>query len=126
MSTSTTKKILLAEDDLFLQRMYATKLTDAGFQVLAADDGVKAVSLMKKHKPDLALIDILMPKKDGFEVVEEIKQDADIKGIPIIFLTNLSEVEDVKRAKKLGVTEYLIKSHFLPSEVIEIVQKKLL
>jgi DNA-binding response OmpR family regulator len=123
MTKKNSPKILLAEDDLFLQRMYVEKLTQEGVFVVVASDGEKALELMRKEKPDLVLLDILMPKKDGFEVLEEAKADAKLKSMPIILLTNLSETGDIKRARKLGADDYLIKSHFLPSEVVEVVKK---
>ncbi|MAG28577.1 response regulator [bacterium] len=118
-----SQKILLAEDDHFLKSMYATKLAGENVEVLVASDGQKALELMRKHIPSVALVDILMPKMDGFAVLAEMKKDEALKSIPVIMLTNLSEPEDVSRAKKLGASEYLIKSHFLPAEVINIVQK---
>ena len=125
MSKKNFPIILLAEDDLFLQRMYVDKLVKEGIKVVVASDGEKALEIMRKQKPVLVLLDILMPKKDGFEVLEEAKKDSKLKSIPIILLTNLSEVADVKRAQKLGAADYIIKSHFLPSEVIEVVRKYL-
>ena len=125
MSKKNFPIILLAEDDLFLQRMYVDKLVKEGIKVVVASDGEKALEIMRKQKPVLVLLDILMPKKDGFEVLEEAKKDPKLKSIPIILLTNLSEVADVKRAQKLGAADYIIKSHFLPSEVIEVVKKYL-
>lgn len=116
-------KILLAEDDLFLQRMYNTKLSKEGIEVLAASDGEKALALLAEQSVDLALLDILMPKKDGFEVLEAMKADPKLKNIPVIMLTNLGEEADIKRAKKLGANDYMIKAHFLPSEVIAVVKK---
>ncbi|MBI2050609.1 MAG: response regulator [Parcubacteria group bacterium] len=117
--------VLLAEDDAFLRRMYATKFEQSGIPALLAEDGKQALSLARKHKPKLALVDILMPKVDGFEVLAEMKKDPELKNIPVVLLTNLSEVSDVSRAKKLGAAEYLIKSHFLPSEVIAVARKYL-
>jgi len=117
--------VLLAEDDAFLRRMYATKFEQAGIPVVLAEDGKQALLLAAKHKPKLALVDILMPKVDGFEVLSRMKKDPELKSIPVVLLTNLSEVSDVARAKKLGAAEYLIKSHFLPSEVIAAAQKYL-
>ena len=117
--------MLLAEDDQFLRRMYATKFEQSGIPVLLAEDGKQALALARKHKPALAMVDILMPKADGFEVLSEMKKDPQLRSIPVVLLTNLSEVEDVSRAKKLGASEYLIKPHFLPSEVIAVAQKYL-
>ena len=117
--------ILLAEDDEFLQRMYSIKLESSGFSVVLASDGEEAIKKTKETNPDLALVDILMPKKDGFDVLKELRADPKFKNLPIIVLTNLSETEDIKRAKELGSNEYIIKSHFLPSEVIDVIKKYL-
>ncbi|MBU2575941.1 response regulator [Patescibacteria group bacterium] len=115
--------ILLAEDDQFLQRMYAAKLESSGFNVVLASDGQEAIDKAEKTNPDVALVDILMPKKDGFDVLRELREKDKFKDLPIIILTNLGELEDIKRAKELGSNEYIIKSHFLPSEVISVVKK---
>jgi len=117
--------ILLAEDDEFLQRMYSIKIEASGFSVVLASDGEEAIKKAKETNPDLALVDILMPKKDGFDVLKELRADPKFKNLPIIVLTNLSETEDIKRAKELGSNEYIIKSHFLPSEVIDVIKKYL-
>lgn len=122
---ATQSVLLLAEDDEFLRRMYATKFAQSGISAVLAEDGKQALALARKHKPKLALLDILMPKMDGFEVLAEMKKDPELKAIPVVLLTNLSEVSDVARAKKLGASEYLIKSHFLPSEVVAVAQKYL-
>lgn len=121
----TQPVVLLAEDDQFLRRMYATKLAQAGVSAVLAEDGREALDAARKAKPSLALLDILMPKMDGFEVLAEMKKDPNLKDIPVVLLTNLSEVEDVARAKKLGASEYLIKAYFLPSEVLDVVRKYL-
>lgn len=123
MANLELKRILLAEDDLFLQKMYAVKLGREGLEVDVADDGEKALAAMRARRPDVVLLDIIMPKKDGFTVLEEMKADSALKDIPVIVLSNLGEVEDVKRAKRLGADDYLIKAHFLPSEVVAVVKK---
>ncbi len=125
MTADTKAIIVLAEDDQFLRRMYTMKLEQAGLQVFSCDDGEKALRLVREHTPAVVLLDILMPRKDGFEVLEELKNDTQTKKIPVILLTNLSEPGDIKRARKLGADDYMIKSHFLPSEVIAVVQKYL-
>ncbi len=123
MAKTEAKKVLLAEDDQFLQKMYALKLDREGLEVVVADDGEKALAAMRASRPDVALLDVIMPKKDGFAVLEEMKADSALKDIPVIILSNLGEVDDVKRAKRLGANDYLIKAHFLPSEVVETVKK---
>ncbi len=112
------QKVLIIEDDGFLVQMYASKLEMEGFKVLAATDGEKGSRIIKKEHPDLILLDLLLPKKDGFEVLEELKKDKMLKDIPVVVLTNLGQKEDIERCYKLGAKDYLIKAHFIPSEVI--------
>lgn len=123
MSNNMTKKILLIEDDEFLRKMYATKLENSGFDVIIASNGEEAIGILPKDKPDIILTDILMPKKDGFEFLREMRSLPEYKSIPVIVLTNLSEDQDLKRAKELGASEYIVKAHFLPSEVVEVIKK---
>lgn len=118
-------KIVLAEDDSFLSSMYVTKLQLTGYQVFHAEDGDKAVELIKQEKPNIILLDIVMPKKSGFDVLEEIKADPETKDIPVILLTNLSQKDDVDRGLNLGANDYLIKAHFTPSEVVSKIEKLL-
>lgn len=112
-------KIVIIEDDTFLAEMYVTKFELEGFKIYAAINGDDGVKLVKKIKPDLILLDILLPKKNGFEVLEELKGDKDVKDIPVILLTNLGQKEDVDKGLELGAVDYLIKAHFVPSEVVE-------
>jgi DNA-binding response OmpR family regulator len=117
------KTILLVEDDTFLAGMYVTKLELEGFRVALASDGEQAVVLAKKEIPQLMLLDIVLPKKSGFEVLKEVQADPTTKGIPVILLTNLGQKEDVKKGLQLGATDYLIKAHFMPSEVVSKVKR---
>ncbi len=110
--------ILLVEDDGFLVQMYASKLEMEGFKVLAAVDGEKALRIIKKEHPDLILLDLLLPKKDGFQVLKELKQDESVKDIPVVVLSNLGQRGDIEKCFSLGAVDYLIKAHFIPSEVI--------
>ena len=115
------KKIALMEDDFDIREMYKMKLEMEGYNVVCAEDGEKALKLIKAEKPDLILLDILMPKKDGFEVLEEIKKfkDDDLKSIPVVMLTNLSNKEDIFEAEKLGACDYIVKAKSSPSEIVE-------
>lgn len=99
-------------------QMYSTKLSLEGFKIVAAADGEKALRAVKKDRPDLILLDLMLPKKDGFEVLAELKKDPETKDIPVVVLTNLGQKADVDRCSKLGAVDYLIKAHFVPSEVI--------
>lgn len=112
-------KILLVEDDAFLAGMYVTKLNLEGFNVTLASDGEEGLTLIKKDHPDIVLLDIVLPKKDGFDVLKEIRTDSKMDNVRIIMLTNLGQREDVSKGLKLGADDYLIKAHFMPSEVVE-------
>lgn len=120
---SNQPTILLAEDDSFLQQMYGSKLSREGMKVLAASDGEKALSLLESGGVDAVLLDLIMPKKDGFAVLAAIRAKKEWRNLPVIILSNLGEAGEVKRAKDLGADDYLIKAHFLPSEVIAVVRK---
>ena len=112
-------KILLAEDDKFISKAYQDGLGRAGFEVIAAYDGNEALNKIKSKKPNIILLDLIMPEKNGFEVLEEIKADNDLKNIPIIILSNLGQSSDIQRGRDLGANDYLIKSNFSIKEVIE-------
>jgi DNA-binding response OmpR family regulator len=116
-------KILLVEDDPFLLSMYNTKFEIENFKVVTADDGEKGLKLALKEAPDIILLDIMLPKMDGFEVLRALKADEKVKKIPVILLTNLSQKEKVKEGLALGANDYLIKAHFMPSEVVEKIKK---
>ena len=118
------KKIALIEDDTSIREMYQMKLEMEGYNVVCADDGEKALEVIKKENPDLVLLDILMPKKDGFEVLKELKDshDSGVKSIPVVMLTNLSNREDIAEAEKLGAVDYLVKAKITPSEVADKVE----
>lgn len=119
----TKKKVLIIEDDSFLLQMYATKLEMEGFEVQSALEGARGLTLAQKIKPDVILLDLLMPKVDGFEVLEKLKSGVATKDIPVIVLSNLSQREDVQRCFNLGADDYLIKAHFIPSEVIDKIKR---
>lgn len=115
--------ILVIEDDEFLAGIYITKLEKEGFDVVHAADGEAGVKLAKAKPPGLILLDILMPKLDGFEVLKALKSDPKVKHVPVIMLTNLGQKEDVDRGLKLGAADYLIKAHFVPSETVVKIKK---
>lgn len=107
------------EDDNFVAEVYSTKLLEMGHEVWVAQNGEEGLSLVEKNKPDLILLDILMPVMGGVEMLAELKKNPQWKEIPVILLTNVSEKESIQRVRELGVQDYLIKSHFTPAEVIE-------
>ena len=107
-----TKKptIFIVEDDPFILRVYERKLTNEGFDIVLATNGAEAFERIKDTVPNLILLDLVMPMKDGFELIAELKNDEKLKTIPIVVLTNLRQKKDIERVQSLGVSDYLIKS----------------
>lgn len=118
-------KILLVEDDSFLLGMYATKFEMENFKVIMAEDGEKAVRLALKEAPNIILLDIILPKINGFEVLRQLKANPVTARIPVILLTNLSQKDEIEQGLKMGAEDYLIKAHFMPSEVVDKIKKVL-
>lgn len=116
-------KVLLVEDDSFLASMYVTKLELEGFEVRTAADGEKGLKLAGEEKPDVVLLDIILPKMSGFDVLADLKKESSTKDTPVILLTNLGQRDDVQKGIELGAADYLIKAHFMPSEVIQKIKK---
>ena len=113
------KKILIVEDDKFLRELIVRKLTNESYEVVEAVDGEQGLQKTKETKPDLVLLDLILPGIDGFEVLAQKKEDPFIASIPVIVLSNLGQKEDVDKGLSLGATDYLIKAHFTPGEIIE-------
>ncbi len=122
---SAQKLVLIAEDDAFLAGIYSSKFQSEGFKVEHAPDGEEALKIAQKSVPDIILLDILMPKMDGFEVLKHLKKDPKTKNIPVILLTNLGQKSDVEFGLKQGAVDYLIKAHFMPQETVDKVKKVL-
>ncbi len=120
---SNNIKILLIEDDPFLLSMYSTKFELENFKVVTADNGEKGLKLAFSEKPDIILLDILMPEMNGFEVLEKLKVEKDVNQIPVILLTNLNQKNEIERGLALGADDYLIKAHFMPSEVVDKIKR---
>jgi len=113
------QKILLVEDDPFLIDIYSTKLKQTGFAVEVVKDGGYVLEKLKEFKPDLLLLDIVLPNFDGWEILRKIKKDSKLKGLKIIILSNLGQRTDIEKGLSLGAAKYLIKAHYAPSEVVE-------
>lgn len=113
------KKVLLIEDEKTLVELYTEGFIDAGFDitaVLSAEEGLEAV---KKEKPDLIVLDILLPRENGIFFLKKLRADPKIKSIPVVVLSNFDDPETRKKSAKLGVKEYLIKTDYAPHELIE-------
>jgi len=111
-------KILFIEDERTLQKTVGEVLLQEGFEVLAAEDGEAGLRMAQSEKPDLILLDLILPKKDGFEIIEELRKDPATANLKIIVLTNLGGSEDVERAISLGATTYLVKADYELEEVV--------
>ena len=119
------KKILFIEDESALQKTFGDILGQEGYEMVSALDGQEGLRLVKAKKPDLILLDLILPKLHGFEVLKKLKEDEDTKDIPIIVLTNLEGVGDVEKALELGATTYLVKANYTLEEVISKIKKAL-
>jgi len=117
-------KILLIEDDPMIVRMYQRKFEKEGFQVTLAFNGEEGIEALKKEKPDIILLDIMMPKMNGIETLKTVKADPGLKDIPIVMLTNLGDrPEDVERCKELGAIDYWVKANISLKDVVEKIKK---
>lgn len=114
----TKKNILIIEDDEFFRELVSKELASAGFAVSAAVDGKKGLEKVQSSKPDLVLLDLLLPNVDGFEVLATLKKDSKTASIPVIILSNLDSKEDIEKGLKLGASDFLIKSQFASDEII--------
>lgn len=113
------KQILFIEDESALQKTVGATLIQEGFEVLSALDGEIGIRLAKEKIPDLVLVDLVLPKKDGFEVLEELKKADETKNIPVIVLTNIEDMKGIQKAIDLGATTYLVKSNYRLDEIVE-------
>lgn len=102
--------VLIMEDDVFFQKFYSSKLTESGFQVTIASDGQEGLEKLAKVRPDLILLDIIMPKKDGFDVLKAITADKQLRSIPVLVFSTLGQEQDVQKAKALGAYDFVNKS----------------
>jgi DNA-binding response OmpR family regulator len=112
-------KILVVEDDKFLREMISRKLDKEGYEVVQAIDGEKGEAMVKEEKPDLVLLDLILPGIDGFEVLERTKNNPEVSAIPVIILSNLGQKSEIERGLKLGAVDFLIKAHFTPAEIVK-------
>ena len=116
-------KILIAEDEDILCKVLEEKFEDENFKVITASTGDIVIDLARKNKPDMILLDILMPKLNGIDVLAKLKKDDSLKSIPVIMISNLNEDQKIEEALKLGAVDYLVKTDHPIKEVIEKVNK---
>lgn len=116
-------RILLVEDDPFLIDIYSQKLTKAGFKVEVAQNGKSALQSLQKRKPQLVILDIVLPGIEGWEILRRIKKDRSLAKLKVVVLSNLGQKEEVEKGLKLGAVKYLIKAHYTPSEVVKEIEK---
>jgi len=125
MEARYMKKILFIEDEYTLQKTFGEILKPEGYEVIPALDGEMGLRLAKNKKPDLILLDLILPKVNGFEVLKKLKAEVETKDIPVIVLTNLEGIGDIDKAIELGATTYLIKADYSLEEVVEKIKKAL-
>ncbi|MDD3386415.1 MAG: response regulator [Candidatus Pacebacteria bacterium] len=113
------KKILVIEDDKFLRELMSKKLITMEYDVVSAVDGESGLAMIKETKPDVVLLDLILPGINGFEVLEKAKKDPEIANIPVIILSNLGQKEDIERGLGLGAVDFMVKAHFTPQEIVE-------
>ena len=119
------KKILFIEDEAALQKTFGEVLEQEGYKMISAMDGEEGIRLVKSEKPDLILLDLIMPKLNGFEVLKNLKSDKTTEGVPVIVLTNLEGTGDVEKSLELGAMTYLVKANYTLEEVIKKIKQAL-
>lgn len=117
------KRVLIVEDDLTLRNVLAEFLSSEGFLVGVASDGEEGISMIKSYNPDIVLLDIILPKKNGFEVLKEVKDNEGKLSVPFVLLTNLGSLDDIEKALELGATTYLVKGDYQVREIVEKVKE---
>lgn len=124
-SDNTRKYILIVEDDEFISDVYQRKLLLEGFEVALAKDGEEALRTIRERRPDLVLLDIMIPLKDGFQVLSDLRADAGLSDIRVVVMSNLSQGKDIAHAKELGALDYIVKSNIALSDMVQRIRKAL-
>jgi len=113
------KKILIVEDDKFLRELMSQKLLKEGYDIRGAVDGEEGIKKIKEEKPDLILLDLILPGIDGFEVLTQMRGTPSMSSIPVIILSNIDQKEDMEKGLKLGAVDFLVKAYFTPGEIVD-------
>jgi DNA-binding response OmpR family regulator len=111
-------KILFIEDDPLIVKIYSTRLKADGHEVDSAENGEDGLKVAYEKKPDIVVLDVMMPKMDGFAVLEKLRADEFFKTKPILMYSNLNNEEEIVRAKKMGVTEFIVKANLSPTQMV--------
>lgn len=119
------KRILLVEDEELIAELVQRKLQDEGYYVFVARDGEDALKQIRERRPDLILLDMILPRLNGFDVLAELEKDEGVKLIPVIIISNSGESEEIKRAKAAGVRDWLVKTDFDLKEMVEKVRRQI-
>jgi len=117
------QKLLIVEDDFFVRDLYTRELSREGFEVVSAEDGAEGLLKVVEEKPDLVLLDIMLPKMSGLAVLKTLKEKEETKNIPVVLLTNLGQDSVIREGFTLGAIGYLIKAAYTPTQIIEEVKK---
>jgi len=125
MSNPKKKKILLVEDDPLIIKIYSSRLEQDGFEVEVASRGNEVIRKLKEQKYDLVLLDLVLPELTGFEILEKIRKEKEFSDLKVLVLSNLGEKENISKANRFGVVDYLVKARYTPSEVVEEVTRVL-
>jgi DNA-binding response OmpR family regulator len=123
--TAKKKKILLIEDEKILSEMYKQKFTQAGFEVFSSSESEEGLEMAKKEKPDLIVLDILLPRENGIIFLKWMKEEPEISSIPVMVFSNYDDPETKKEARELGIKDYLIKANYTPNGIVEKVKQYL-
>lgn len=121
----TSRRILIIEDDEFISDVYQKKLALEGYSIDLARDGEEALRKIREQKPDLVLLDIMIPLKDGFQVLSDMRNDSSLSDIRVMVMSNLSQGKDIARAKELGAVDYIVKSNVGLPEIVARVRRQL-
>lgn len=118
-------KVLIVEDEEALRKVLQEKMQNSGFKTFAAKDGIEGWDMAKNNNPDIILLDLILPKRSGFDVLSMLKQDQELKDIPVFVLSNLAEDENLKKALQMGAEDYFVKSQHPINEIVEKVKNRL-
>lgn len=126
IETKKTKKlIIVAEDDLYYANIYKVKLAKEGYEPIVVGNGEWALKFARERKPDLVILDLVMPVKDGFETLKEMRKDENLKYVKVLVLSSLGQEEDIKRAKELGADGYLVKTDIAIADLMKKIKEQI-